>query len=538
MGARPRVLTREMGVCASLWCPIRGHCPTRVCIGFDPIGKKASEGLCSVWGMDLLLSQALGLNSSQPLLDFVDIDLGLDFPLYIDPIGFMGRRDEFAEKCQDDLADFFDAVLTSIAAGDSSKSAQLLAGLGEPNETHLGVSKGKPQGRGVGKEQAKEILANLRSSPAAASGLLKDLTDAALFIGGIGPDKISDITTNIIRRHLIEYTQQQFELLGIPIEGEIPAGLLWDTGNGRWINDEMARIPIIADSRVLLVPKRYVRWKGGLQQAASHYYNQFVTNYIRDEELRTNGHLVRVVKTRKAEKRVVYKKDIHEKFSPSKPFLARFSVEHPQEYEKFRKVLDRHAPVGVRTLVEAKGGVFNEGAFNAGLAKTLDLIPTGRRHATNYHHLITGILTHIFYPDLISPALEQEIDDGRKRIDLTFLNTAEDGFFKDRKDDPFTLSREVIIECKNYTDDIANPEIDQLSGRFDPRRGRFGLMLCRTIEDQALVTRRCRDVFQAQRGIIIVLSDNDIISLLDVAGLMRDEAVQTLLRSKLREICS
>lgn len=138
----------------------------------------------------------------------------------------------------------------------------------------------------------------------------------------------------------------------------------------------------------------------------------------------------------------------------------------------------------------------------------------------------------------ISPALEQEIDDGRKRIDLTFLNTAEFGFFKDRKDDPFTVSREVIVECKNYTDDITNPEIDQLSGRFDPRRGRLGLMLCRTIEDPLLVTRRCRDVFQAQRGVIIVLSYDDVVELLNAPSLTRDQAVQNLLRSKLRAICN
>lgn len=486
----------------------------------------------------MLLSQVLGLNTSQPLLDFVDIDVGLDFPLYIDPASFLNPRDDFAEKCGDDLRDFFDAVLKSIASGDNSKATQLLEGLGEPNETHLGTSEGEPRGRGVGKLQARKILASLRSSPAAKSGLLKDLTDTALFIEGIGADKISDMTTNIIRRHLIEYTQQQFELLGIQIDAEIPAGLIWDTGNGRWIKDEFARIPIVADKRVLLVPKRYVRWKGGLQQASSQYYNRFVTNFIRDEELRTNGSLVEVVKTAKSTKLVVYKKSVKEKFPNSKPFLARFSAEHPREYQKFRATLERHAPIGVKALVETKGGDFNESEFDAGLVATLSKVPSGRRHATSYHHLVTGILTYLFYPFLISPALEQEIDDGRKRIDLTFLNSAEFGFFKDRKDDPFTLAREVIVECKNYTDDIANPEIDQLSGRFDPRRGRFGLVLCRTIEDAALVTRRCRDVFQSQRGVIVVLCDSDLIELLKVASLMRDQALQTLLRTKFRAICT
>jgi hypothetical protein len=41
---------------------------------------------------------------------------------------------------------------------------------------------------------------------------IRDLNDALMFVPGIGPDKVSDITTNIVRRHLIEYTQNQFTL--------------------------------------------------------------------------------------------------------------------------------------------------------------------------------------------------------------------------------------------------------------------------------------------------------------------------------------
>lgn len=246
----------------------------------------------------MLLSQALGLNSSQPLLDFVDIDLNLDFPLYVDPAGFLKPRDDFAQKCQDDLRSFFCAVLKSIKNGDQAKALHLLEALREPNETHLGVSEGQPRGRGLGPEQAQQVLDSLTSSPAAKTGLLRDLTDTALFIEGIGADKVSDMTTNIIRRHLITYTQEQFELLGQQITGTIPTGLLWDSVEEEWITDELDRIPVIQGKRILLVPKRYVRWRGSLQQAASKYYNNFVTNYIRDEQLRTNGKLVEVVKTK------------------------------------------------------------------------------------------------------------------------------------------------------------------------------------------------------------------------------------------------
>ena len=104
----------------------------------------------------MLLSLALGLNMSQPMLDFVDIDLDLDFPLYIDPAGFLKPRDDFAQKCQDDLRSFFGAVLKAIRKGDYAIGLSLLEGLKEPNETHLGVSKGKPRGAAWELDKHKE----------------------------------------------------------------------------------------------------------------------------------------------------------------------------------------------------------------------------------------------------------------------------------------------------------------------------------------------------------------------------------------------
>ena len=484
----------------------------------------------------MLLSNALGLNLQQPALDFVDIDLDLDFPLYLDPAGFINPRDDFAEKCRVDLQDFFKTVLKAISKGDTTKSAALFEALSEPNETHLGVSQGKPDGRGIGKKQAQDILRNLQNSVAGKTGLLKDLTDVALFVEGVGADKISDMTTNIIRRHLIEYTQQQFELHHQTIQASVPTGPMWDTGNGQWVTDEFDKIPVVKGQKILLVPKRYVRWRGGLQQASTKYYNQFVTNYIRDEQLATNGNLVRVVKTKKSRKRVVYKKDIKEAHPPTKDFLAQFSGKHPNEYKKFRQTLDRFGPVGVRTIVEANGKMFNETKFSKSLISALKKIAPGRKDATAYHHLIMGIITYIFYPDLITPTLEQDINSGRKRIDIMFSNSADEGFFKDRKDDPFTLAREITFECKNYSDDIENPEFDQMAGRFDPRRGRFGVIACRTIEDRQKVLDRCKDAFQAQNGMIFVLCDDDFITLLNEPEIVRYAKMQNMMRSWARQI--
>lgn len=484
----------------------------------------------------MLLSIALGINASQPMLDFVDIDLNFDFPLYIDPIGFLDPIDRFAQECQDDIRDFFQTVMQAIIDGDVNRGQALLAALQEPNETHLGTSQGEPRGRGIGAIQARQLLDNLRESPAAITGLLTDLTDCALFIDGIGADKVSDITTNIIRRHLIEYTQQQFELLNIPIDARVPTGRLWVRGEGRWENDRFDNLPVVNDKRVLLVPKRYVRWKGGMQQIAMHYYTHFVTNFIRDEQLQINGHLVSVIRSKRGERREVFKKDIKADMPPTKENLARFSVENPAVYRDFKAAITRRGSLGLRRLMELDGEPFVERVFDEELIRVLGEIAPGRRDATLYHHTIAGMITYLFYPSLITPTLELDINQGRKRIDISYANSAERGFFADQRNDPFLQAREIMVECKNYAEDLANNELDQMVGRFDPRRGRLGIVCCRSIDNADRLRERCRDAFRAQQGAILVFTDHDFLELLGHHDIGRVQALDAMCRRKFRDL--
>lgn len=145
-----------------------------------------------------------------------------------------------------------------------------------------------------------------------------------------------------------------------------------------------------------------------------------------------------------------------------------------------------------------------------------------------------GALTALFYPDLIQPRKEWEVHDGRKRIDIVYTNSADSGFFSQRRDNPKTLANTVIVECKNYTDDIANDELDQLLGRFDDNRGKFGLILCRSIDDIKTVNKRCIDISSRGRGYIVVLTDNDLVHMLDAKSTDDYQSVQSLLYEKFR----
>jgi hypothetical protein len=82
-----------------------------------------------------------------------------------------------------------------------------------------------------------------------------------------------------------------------------------------------------------------------------------------------------------------------------------------------------------------------------------------------------------------------------------------------------------------------NPEFDQLIGRLNRKRGFVGIMGCRTIEDRALMLKRCRDVVNNNdKQLILVLDDNDIIKLLDFAAAREQKKIDEYMEDRLKEI--
>jgi hypothetical protein len=480
------------------------------------------------------VSEALGLQKTQPELDFVDIELSTDTPLFLDPAALYEGSSPFAEACSKDLEEFFEAVLHAAMTDNEQLGLHLLRGLSEPDEIFLGFSTGEPSGRGVGEQQARAIFAAMKRSKATRSGLIQDLNDALMFIPGIGPDKVSDITVNIVRRHLIQYTQQQMELHGIDIPNQMPTGLLWDSVNATWTQG-YDYIPFIQRKKVLLVPKRYVKYVAEFRKASQRYYDGFVANFIRQRELSVMGRLVRFREHKDGSKTPwVPKEDIERETPRNKESVAEFSTNHPDVYERFKNAFFKHNPESIHAIVAAQGGNFDHAKYAGHVIKALENCPPGRRAANDYQNLIVGVLHFILYPSLTNPVLEKPANDGRKRIDISFENEATVGIFSRARQDPFLEAREVMIECKNYAHDLANPELDQMIGRFDPRRGRFGIVVCRGIEDKGTLQKRCADAFVSRQGAIVVLTDEDLKEALLAGPLGKETRINEIIQSQLR----
>ena len=472
------------------------------------------------------ISEYFRLNQHQAQLDFVDVDTERDKALYIDPVPLGRGVDSWSQDCSAALTSYFQAIVDAIREGRGAEGLRLLDGLHEPNETSLGLSQGRPSGRGIGDIQARQLYERIRQSRAAQTGILSELSDLELFVPRIGEDKISDITTNIIRRQLIQFTQAQCELHAMPMEADVPTGFLWNQGTAQWDN-QFTRLPVIDGRKILLVPKSAVRWN--LAFSHEQFREHFVLSYMQDEHLANDTALVETLRNGR---RRVTKKSLKAEYRIDKEFLARFAADHPNVLAEYKAVLDIPPEVSTDELAEG----FDEVAFAEQLIAELQRIDRGSAHAERYHKFCVGLLEFLFFPSLVMPEKEYEIHEGRKRIDVVYTNNAELGFFGAMLAHPRVGCRKLIVECKNYSKDCANPELDQIAGRFSPLRGRLGFLMGRNFDNRRRFVERCRDTAKDDRGIILPFEDKDLVDMLNWVRLRQRQNIERRLHQLFDEV--
>lgn len=482
------------------------------------------------------ISQLFALRKTQHELDFVDVDVDIDTdtPLFLDPY-FIAKSDfPIAFEARLSLRTYFESLLCALRESRIADAERLFSHLGETNEICLGFSQSKPQGKGMGPSDASRIFKNLWASHALQTGIMEDIEDFRIFVDNVDKDKMSDMTANIIKKQLIEYTKTQCELWGIPLTPDTPSGYYWDRNTHSWENTYTSML-VVGERKILLVPKRIVSFS--TEYTPQKYKQHFVLNFLQNEQLRLNGPLVQQRKD-KHRTRYVTKKSVREceerGQSLDKEWLSRFTEKHPEIFSAFRaQTKAKIAPVKNGEIVQE-----NVADICSFLWIQLQTVLPGNAAATEYHRLIVGILELLFYPSLCNPVIEHDIHEGRKRIDILFDNCAETGFFFRLCNTHDIPSRFIVIECKNYSRDIANPELDQISGRFSPNRGKMGIIVCRSAEDMGLLMNRCRDTYHDSRGLVIPLVDDDFHDLLCYKAENNEKAIDDFLQKRFHDIAS
>jgi hypothetical protein len=453
-------------------------------------------------------SEYFNLMKTQPYLDFVDIRLDTDIEVFIDPTALRLLKSTWGHECASLVQHYFETVLDRIKVGNHKEAQALVSSLNERNEFHLGFSAGRSHGHAFGNITAESVWGALLKSLASTSGLLKDLEDTCLLIKGIGRDMISDAVCNIIRGPLIKYTQEACGYYGIPLTPDVTSGPIWNPAQEVWESD-LVSLPMTSEGKIILVPKILIRHR--LSYEYQEYYTHYLLPEMQQAELHANTGLVELLRDGR---RKVTKKALREKYGSSKLTVVEQTIKHPNVLKKYKEDKDAKGspPLDHGKLSEIENT--DPPNWDA-LKATLRGLNTGQDLANEYEQLIEKILTALFYPSLCYPTKQHKIHNGRKRIDITYINEARVGFFAWLAQ--HYPSAFIFVECKNFGQEIGNPEIDQIAGRFSPSRGIMGLLVCRSVDKPELLEQRCIDTAKDQRGYVLILTDQDIIDLMETA---------------------
>lgn len=470
------------------------------------------------------ISQIFNLNKSQAELDFVNINILEDAPLFIDPFFLSKRTDRWSIEANRTLQSFFQRVLDLIRANDLVEARELFDHFMEPNETCLGLSKGTPRGRGMGRSYSDEIFDQLSRSRAVQSGLIQDIQDNVIFVKGYGKDRLSDMATVLLKKHLIQYTQQQCRYHNIPMTSNLSTGYYWDSVTRQWEQD-VTDLLIANGKHIILVPKGIVSFSK--TYTAERFYYHYVLNFHQHEYIRLNHALIQ---RRANGSPYITKKVLQDIIPRNKDFLREFAEANREVFTNFKQ------REKTESLNNTDFSQINIRDIKTRLISVLNSISTSRDDADRYHKHIKSVLEFLFYPILTTPILENEIHEGRKRIDITFDNAANNGIFHSLSHQYALPCPYIMVECKNYTADPANPELDQLGGRFSLNRGKVGLLLCRSFSNIELFLNRCKDTYRDGRGLIVPLVDENLIDLINNYDENNYSYLDNFLKNRIREI--
>jgi len=203
----------------------------------------------------------------------VNVTLDDDNLLFVDPRLIENSPVKNDNVAKDYLYKFFGNLILTISSGNKVKALDLLNGIEEPKETRLGYGNKNSNGRSAGKKIKQEFIESILNNPVIKARKVSSLSDIIFFVPNMGIDRLSDITTKVIKQYLIDFTQNQCKKLGIPMANVYQKNIL-NFKSLEW-EGENTELPLYNDRGVnkpiIFIPKRFV----SREQDANANFNSF-----------------------------------------------------------------------------------------------------------------------------------------------------------------------------------------------------------------------------------------------------------------------
>ncbi len=106
----------------------------------------------------------------------------------------------------------------------------------------------KRKGIKISRNKADEILSLFQKIPEYGKYGFVHFEEIQFYVDGIAKDRISDICCNFIKSFLIDFTIQQCEQLGIPIDKAVVSGV-YDYRKNSFILDQEITLPVNPETK-------------------------------------------------------------------------------------------------------------------------------------------------------------------------------------------------------------------------------------------------------------------------------------------------
>lgn len=271
-------------------------------------------------------------NKIREITEIQQLDFEHDNLLFIDPYRINEQDGELANKAKMKIIKFFNLFFKCIEEGDRTKVEYIGKYLHEINSTKLGYTRinSLPNGKGFSKKDLLQIYDAAKE----VEDYIEDMPDVFVLADNVGPDKISDITTNIIYEELLQFTLNIIKKYNLNMEFEKKYKYIFDVFEEKWIKKEF-NVPIIDNEEILFLPKKIVE-----SYEIFSYENVYKKLVYPFYKIHTAiHHLIRFLKNN--EERPDCKK-IKEKYPLKRETVRRFKEEFPKDYNRYKDEVQKY----------------------------------------------------------------------------------------------------------------------------------------------------------------------------------------------------
>lgn len=418
------------------------------------------------------LSDYYGIPLLQSEMDFAIPFMDEDIPLYVDPFLLWNSPSQMDNMLHSGMLSSFNSLGSIYIDGKEQAAIDNLIFLSECDEVGLGLSKSR-KGRPINAETAKNILELFKMIPKVQQYGLKHFEQIQLLVDQISKDRISDIACSLLKSFLIDYTIDQCQKLGIPLQQvELHR---YDYKRSKIIK-ESVKLPVNEESKqsVLFVPKRWLRFTPWLNY--DDYFKHYLINNIEKEYDGTKN-------------RIEILKYNRENFGQIEKYVAlketnRGECQNDPLFSKISVVSARRKVENIKKLPSGKSGKADK----------------------EYEELMGQVLTSFLYPHLDFAAEQSRIESGTQIRDLIFYNNISTDFLKEIRE---TYDcKQIVIELKNVQK-IEREHINQLNRYMSDSFGRFGIIFTRNKPTKQMF-KNTIDLWSGHRRCILIMDDSDL----------------------------